>query len=149
MSLLFINPFVEDFTAYNLWAVPLGLFRLMERFERDGEVVEFVDLLDGDSVGGDGAVSPEFRSGGRHSYWKRRIDKPVELKFVPRYFNRFGASDEKAIDILSRVESPEKIFVSCGMTYWYKSTVRTIKIVRDVFPDVEIVVVWYCGDFDP
>ena len=140
MSLLFINPFVEDFTAYNLWAVPLGMFRLMEHFERKGEVVEFVDLLDGSDVGGDGAVAPEFRSWGRHSYWKRRIEKPVELKFVPRYFNRFGASDDRAREILSRVEKPQKIFVSSGMTYWYKSTVKTIKIVREIFPDVEILV---------
>jgi len=139
MSLLFINPFVEDFTAYNLWAVPLGLFRLMEHFEKVGEVVEYIDLLDGDGVGGDGAVAPEFRSWGRHSYWKRRIEKPVEVKFVPRYFNRFGASDNRAKEILSGVSKPEKIFVSSGMTYWYKSTVKTIKIVREIFPDVEVV----------
>ncbi len=140
MSLLFINPFVEDFTAYNLWAVPLGLFRLMEHFEKKGEVVEFVDLLDGSDVGYDGATAPEFRSWGRHSYWKKRIEKPVELKFVPRNFNRFGASDDRAYEILSKVNKPEKIFVSSGMTYWYRSTVKTLKILRDVFPDVEIAV---------
>lgn len=138
MSLLFINPFVEDFTAYNLWAVPLGLFRLMEHFENMGEVVEYIDFLDGKNIGDDGADAPKFRSWGRHSYWKRRIVKPVELKFVPRNFHRFGASDEKMREILSKVHRPDRIFISSGMTYWYKSVLRTIEIVREVFPDVEI-----------
>ncbi|MGI6394072.1 MAG: radical SAM protein [bacterium] len=139
MSLLFINPFVEDFTAYNLWAAPLGLFRLMEHFEKLGVVVEYIDLLDGKNVGYDGATPPKFRSWGRHSYSKKEIEKPEPLKFVKRKFNRFGASDERAYEILSKIKKPKKIFISTGMTYWYGSVLQTIDIVQEVFPDVEIV----------
>ena len=60
-KLLFINPFVEDFTAYNLWAAPLGLFRIMEYHENIGDDVTYLDFLDGNFVGYDAATPPVYR----------------------------------------------------------------------------------------
>ena len=137
-KLLFINPFVEDFTAYNLWAVPLGLFRIMEFFESQGEEVVYLDLLDGPQVAEEGMTPPVSRSWGRRSYWKREIEKPRELSFVPRSYFRFGASDGRVCELLSAVGRPDKVYITTGMTYWYRCTQRVIDLVREVYGGVGI-----------
>ena len=138
MKILAINPPVEDFTAYNLWAMPLGLFRVMEHHQKLGDTVTYLDLLDGEYCGYEGAVQPQYRSWGRHSYWKKEIPKPAELKFVPRRYNRFGASDERILKLISALEKPDMIFVSTGMTYWYRPVLKLIEIVKKVFPTVPV-----------
>ncbi len=140
MKVLTINPPVEDFTAYNLWAAPLGLLRIMEHFEKRGDDVTYLNFLDGREIGENGFYPPAYRSWGRHSYWKKEVDKPEELFFVRRKFNRFGASDNKIKKLLMETDVPDKILISTGMTYWYRSVISTIDIVLKVFPGVEIEV---------
>ena len=137
-KLLFINPFVEDFTAYNLWAAPLGLFRIMEHHENIGDDVTYLDFLDGGFVGDDTATPPVYRSWERHSYWKREIEKPECLRMVPRKYYRFGANDETVRKTLSAVEKPDKVYISTGMTYWYRTVLKMIDFIREIFGDVEI-----------
>lgn len=137
-KLLFINPFVEDFTAYNLWAAPLGLFRIMEHHENIGDDVTYLDFLDGNFVGDDAATPPVYRSWERHSYWKREIEKPECLKMIPRKYYRFGANDDTVRKTLSEVEKPDKVYISTGMTYWYRSVLKIIDFVREIFGDIEI-----------
>ena len=137
-KLLFINPFVEDFTAYNLWAAPLGLFRIMEYHESIGDDVTYLDFLDGDFVGDDAATPPVYRSWERHSYWKREIEKPECLKMIPRKYYRFGANDDTVRKTLSALEKPDKVYISTGMTYWYRSVLKMIDFVREIFGEVDI-----------
>ncbi len=137
-KLLFINPFVEDFTAYNLWAAPLGLFRIMEHHENIGDDVTYLDFLDGSFVGDDAAAPPVYRSWERHSYWKREIEKPECLKMIPRKYYRFGANDGTVRETLSKIEKPDIVYISTGMTYWYRSVLKMIGLVREIFGDVEI-----------
>lgn len=138
MKILAINPPVEDFTAYNLWAMPLGLFRVMEHHQKAGDTVEYLDLLDGEYCGYAGAQPPQYRSWGRHSYWKKEIPKPDELRFVPRKYNRFGATDERVLELVSSLERPDLIFISTGMTYWYRPVLKLIEILKKVFPAVPV-----------
>ncbi|HNW81625.1 MAG TPA: B12-binding domain-containing radical SAM protein [bacterium] len=138
MKILAINPPVEDFTAYNLWAMPLGLFRIMEHYQKLGNEVTYLDLLDGEYAGSEGAIQPVFRSWGRHSYWKRDIPKPPEIKFVPRKYNRFGATDAKIEQLLKNVDSPDLILISTGMTYWYRPVLQLIDMIKIKFRNVPI-----------
>jgi len=140
MKILAINPPVEDFSAYNLWACPLGLFRVLEQFQRDGHEIKYLDLLDGSGIGDDLADPPKHRKDGRHSYWKRVIAKPSELKFVPRNYFRFGAGREKVKELISKSEKPDKVLISTGMTYWYRTVLEVIDAVKDIFPEAEITV---------
>jgi len=140
MKILAINPPVEDFTAYNLWACPLGLFRIVEQFQKHGHDVKYLDLLDGPYVGDDDAQPPKHRKDGRHSYWKRVIKKPEELSFVPRNFFRFGADKEKVRELIGSKEKPDKVLISTGMTYWYRTVLEIIEVVKDIFPSVKIEV---------
>jgi hypothetical protein len=139
MKILAINPPVEDFTAYNLWAVPLGLLRIIEQLRNDGHTVEYVDLLDGKGIGDPSATPPVFRSWGRHSYWKKEIEKPQSVSFVPRNYYRFGAVDQRSEEILSSCQVPDKILISTGMTYWYQAVIKTVGIVKKIFPGKQIV----------
>ena len=138
MKILAINPPVEDFTAYNLWALPLGLLRIVEDLRASGNEVVYLDMLDGSDVGEEDAIPPVFRTWGRHSYWKREIKKPEEISFVPRRFYRFGASLEKMEKVLSRYEKPDMVFLSTGMTYWYRSVLETIAVIKKVFSGVPV-----------
>jgi len=137
--ILLINPPIEDFTAYNLWAAPLGLLRVIGTLRDFGKNVKYLDLLDGD-VGDLGAEKPKYKSDGRHSYWRREIPKPLELSFVKRKFHRFGASDETILNRLREIEKPDVILITTGMTYWYKTVIRTADILREFFKDVPIFV---------
>ena len=140
MKILAINPPVEDFSAYNLWACPLGLFRIIEQFQRDGHEIEYLDLLDGDNLDDDQAQPPRHRTDGRHSYWKRVIEKPEELSFVPRNYFRFGADRKKVRELIGKCRKPEKVLISTGMTYWYRTVLEVIDVVKDIFPEAEITI---------
>jgi len=139
MNILAINPPVEDFSAYNLWACPLGLFRVLEQYRKDGHEIQYLDLLDGD-VGDGSSDPPKHRKDGRHSYWKRVIKKPSQLNFMPRNYFRFGASSKKVRELISLSKDPDKVLISTGMTYWYRTVVEVVDIVKELYPDAEIEV---------
>lgn len=138
MKILAINPPVEDFSAYNLWACPLGLFRVVDQLQRDGHDVEYLDLLDGKEVGDEYADPPKHRKDGRHSYWKRVIEKPSQISFMPRNYFRFGADKKKVKELIRSSPRPDKVLISTGMTYWYKTVLEVIDIVRESFGDIDV-----------
>ncbi len=138
-KILFINPPVEDFTAYNLWAAPLGLFRILGNMRERGKDVTYLDFLDGSFLDERDGTPPKFRKDGRHSYWRREVEKPEEISFATRKFFRFGASDETMRSRLSELERPDVVLISSGMTYWYRSVLLTARIVGEIFGDVPIM----------
>jgi len=46
MRALIINPWIYDFAAYDLWAKPIGLFKLIYILDRLGFVIDYIDCLD-------------------------------------------------------------------------------------------------------
>ena len=45
-NLLFVNPWIYDFAAYDMWMKPLGLLYLISYFDNAGYNTEFIDCLD-------------------------------------------------------------------------------------------------------
>ena len=45
-NLLLINPYLHDFTAFDLWAKPLGLLYLAGALRANGYQVHLLDCLD-------------------------------------------------------------------------------------------------------
>lgn len=142
-NILAINPPIEDFTAYNVWAAPIGLFKVLASLKSEGKTVRYIDLLDAPDLKVDGAKPPKFRADGRHSYWKTEIQKPEEIKFVRRRYFRFGATDEMIRTILAsayaNTEKPDTILISSGMTYWYRTVIKTAQIAKELFPGVPVI----------
>ncbi len=134
-----INPPIEDFAAYSMWGTPLGLFRVMGKLKKLGKEIKYYDFLNGENAVQEGFVPPKYKKDGRHSYWKKEIEKPEEFSFVPRNFFHFGTSWEKIKNIFEKMERPDLILISSGMTYWYKNVLKIAEIARDIFPDIQIV----------
>ena len=139
---LLINPPIEDFTAYSLWTVPLGLLRVAAGLRIMRKEIFFLDLLDDPSLTlSPPSKPPRHRSDGRHGFWKTPVPKPDSLKHVPRRYYRFGATDEWAMKRLSELPwVPDAILLATGMTYWYQSLFHFVRLLRTLFPQVPIAV---------
>lgn len=133
---LLVNPYIEDFSAYDHFSKPLGLIRLAS-YLREHYTVFFINALN--------RLHPsinkmKFNEDGTGNFNKIFIEKPVCLGDIPRRFKRYGLADHVFIQELKAIpEKPEYIFITSGMTYWYTGIRHTIRLVKSVFPEVPII----------
>ena len=137
--ILCINPWVEDFTAYDLWAKPLGIIEIASWLRQSGWDVEIVDFLYQYYP----SLHKEMhqKKTGRGKYKRVEISRPEPLKNVsiPRRFYRYGISPEEAESLLSRYPKPKLILVTSVMTYWYTGVQTTIAFLKKHYPHVPII----------
>jgi len=134
MRILLVNPWIYDFSAYDLWSKPLGLLYLSSILQNLGCQVELIDCLDR-------RHRQKVKSNlyGCGKYYSQIVEKPTILKFVPRYYRRFGLPEEIFRQELEKIPSPQIILITSGMTYWYQGVFEVIGILKDKFPAVPIV----------
>jgi radical SAM superfamily enzyme YgiQ (UPF0313 family) len=139
-NILLINPYIWDFTAFDLWAKPLGLLYLAGTLRANGYQVHLLDCLD---IYFKGTVSlhplPPRRAFGTGKYFRQRLAKPPALKDIPKYYYRFGVPPTVFLQALRELPPPRAILITSSMTYWYGGVVETIELVRSVFPETPIV----------
>ena len=137
--ILLVNPWVEDFAAYDLWAKPWGLIRIFSRLKAIGEDVRFIDLMYQHQRGTSGTVG--LKRDGRAHYGKNRIPMPGPYvgMGIPRHFYRFGIEKTAARALLEDVHVPELILVTSGMTYWYRGIQSTIRFMNELYPGVPVM----------
>lgn len=139
---LLIRPWIEDFSAFDLWMRPLGSLRLATILRRLGIEVGLLDCLDRRSPLLEGLPPPprhrmgEFDCG--HLY-REEIESPRVLSFVPRRFKRFGAPLDHVTRQLGTEKAPDVILVACMATYWYTGTFRMIRLVKSLWPQTPVV----------
>jgi len=137
---LLLNPPVEDIAAYGLWSAPLGLLRVAAGLRASEKDLTFFDLLDDPGLHlPPPSIPPEERPDGRHDFWKTVIPKPRELHMVPRRYHRFGATDDHLRALLADLPRPDAVLIATGMTYWYRTVLRTAELVREHFPAVPVI----------
>ncbi|MBI4772896.1 MAG: B12-binding domain-containing radical SAM protein [Deltaproteobacteria bacterium] len=138
--LLFVNPWIYDFAAYDLWAKPLGLLHLAGRARKWGFRV---DVWDGMASFHPAlrARTPVRRQFGTGKYYRQAVSKPEPLKHTPRPYFRYGLSAEiLRQDLLGlRSKSPDVVIVTSLMTYWYPGVFEAIRTIRNVFPKTPIL----------
>ena len=132
---LLVNPWIHDFTAFDLWMKPLGLLYVAAALEQAAYQVSFVDCLDAE-----GGRAPN----GLARYNCRRIRsekiaKPGVFAGLPRQFKRYGISPAEFCSRLDAVPEPQLIGVTSMMTYWYPGVAETIALLKDRFPKVSVV----------
>lgn len=132
---LLVNPWIHDFTAFDLWMKPLGLLYVAAALEQAGYQVSFVDCLDAE-----GGRAPN----GLARYNCRRIRsekiaKPGVFAGLPRQFKRYGISPAEFCSRLDAVPEPQLIGVTSMMTYWYPGVAETISLVRQALPGVPVL----------
>jgi pyruvate-formate lyase-activating enzyme len=126
VKLLFVNPPIYDFTAFDFWLRPYGLLRVAGQLR--GCACETFDYL----------VSHGHDSFGRGRFDQQTFRKPAALADVPRRFYRFGRPREDFIRLLSS-RTFDVVLVQTVMTYWYIGVREVIEDVRRLQPHARIV----------
>lgn len=137
LNILMVNPWIHDFAAYDFWAKPVGLLTLASILRTHGCVVSYIDCLD--------RFYPKMPKTdpcarfGRGPYLKTRIEKPVGFEDIPRHYSRYGIKPQWFIEELLSIPKPDLVLVTSFMTYWYPGVNETIRTIKEIFPDVPLV----------
>lgn len=135
-----IRSWIEDFSAYDHFAQPLGFLRIAERLIRSGYQVYYIDALrseediTADPIGT--GVEEKILTGYRHV----PIQKPITFVDVPRIYRRFGDTEQNIMDRLQKLPDPAVVLMTSGMTYWFEGLERMMKAVRCLHPDVPVAI---------
>jgi len=128
--ILLINPWITDFAAYNFWIKPLGLLSICSLLRENGFRVRLIDCLD---------FPIKTKRYGDGKFLKTKLEKPLPFKSIPRNYSQYGIPEEILLKGLSFLEEPDLICVTSGMTYWYPGVFKLIKITRELFKNVPII----------
>jgi len=136
-NILLVNPWIHDFAAYDFWAKPLGLLSIASILRKHGFNVSYIDCLDRFHPNAP-ATSSQSRNG-RGPFLKELIPKPKGLEDVSRNYCRYGIKIKWFREDLLTIQKPDLIFITSLMTYWYPGLQETIKIIKEFFFDVPVV----------
>jgi hypothetical protein len=129
--LLLINPWIYDFAAYDFFARPLGLLSLAGLLSARGYAVHYLDCLD--------AAHAKAGPFGTGRYAKEIIPPPPALAGITRRYGRYGISEAAFRARLDTIPAPSAILMTSLMTYWYPGVAAAIRLVRERFPDVPVI----------
>ena len=135
--ILLVNPWIHDFAAYDFWAKPLGILTLASILRRHGFNITYLDCLD--RFHEKALQTDPYARYGRGPYLKTKIPKPGGLEDIPRNFSRYGIKEKWFREALLCMQKPDLVLITSMMTYWYTGLTETIGVIKDVFPDVSIV----------
>jgi hypothetical protein len=135
--ILLVNPWIHDFAAYDFWAKPLGLLTLASILRRHGFNITYLDCLD--RFHAKAPQTDPYARHGRGPYLKTKIPKPGGLEDIPRNFSRYGIKEKWFREDLLCIQKPDLVLMTSMMTYWYTGITETIGVIKDIFPDVTIV----------
>ncbi|MBF0229093.1 MAG: cobalamin-dependent protein [Desulfamplus sp.] len=165
--ILCVNPWIHDFAAFDFWAKPLGLLQLASIIRKGGAKVSFLDCLNrfhpkaieenNQTNKGNGV---KILRDGRGPFRKKAIPLPEgvriskkefsstkslssdKIMFAGKSFSRYGIEPDWLKQDLKRVQKekkPDLILVTSIMTYWASGVQETISIIKEIFPDVPVV----------
>ncbi len=133
--LLLINPWIYDFSAYDLWSKPLGLLYIASFLRQMGFEVNLIDCLDKYAAG----QKVKVRKYGIGNLPRTIVPKPKILEHIPRYYARYGISEELFIERLKQHKNADAVLVTSIMTYWYPGVQRVVELVRQYLPNKPII----------
>ncbi len=140
--ILCINPWIYDFTAYDLWSKPLGLLYVAAYLKQRGLQVELIDCLDKfhpELLRRQNRNTPRMTRYGSGPLHREIIPTPEAIRFIPRRFARYGLPEDIVRRELQQRNPPDAILITTGMTYWYLGPKRVAEICREIFPGVPIL----------
>lgn len=129
-KLLLINPWVDDFAHYNLWSAPLGLYRVAEYLSQFDADIQIIDCTD---------ARIKCLPDGRSQITKVRIDKPRQYATIPRYYYRFGISEDEFMRQIETAKPFDAVLMTSIMAYWYPGVAQTIRVVKKMAPLVPVI----------
>lgn len=142
IKVLLINPWIYDFSAYDLWNKPIGLLYLASLLRMNGVDVFFIDCLDpypADFHYERPSLKPKRKSTGEGTYLRHLIPKPDILKPIKRNFYCYGMTPHHFLKTLKSIPVPDIVMMTSMMTYWYPAVFATIRLIHQAFPGVPVV----------
>ncbi|HAE88145.1 TPA: hypothetical protein DCG86_09010 [Candidatus Marinimicrobia bacterium] len=138
---LFVNPWIHDFAAYDLFYRPLGLLSLAESLANGPADITVIDMLDRfNPLWSEMCPHERDTPAGTGHFYREMIKKPAILKDIPRYFSRYGVPRSQMEQMLHSLErEPDVMFITSHMTYWYPGVKETAEMLRLLFPGTPII----------
>jgi radical SAM superfamily enzyme YgiQ (UPF0313 family) len=140
--ILLINPWINDFSAYDFWMKPLGLLYMASCLRKNGLDVQLIDCLESGPLDGisPGAVKrPARKAGGHGKLIREKIARPAALAGIQKPYHRYGLPRHILKMILKEMEKPRLVLVTSMMTYWYPGVFDIISLVKDILPGVPVI----------
>lgn len=134
-NLLLINPWIYDFTAFDLWSKPLGLLYIASFLQKNNYSISFIDCLDKYGYN----WIPKVKKYGQGQFYRTEVDKPELLSSIPRKFCRYGIPENIFIQRIKSCPPPDAVLLTSIMTYWYLGPKRVVEIVRKIYPGVPVI----------
>lgn len=134
---LLLTPPIFDFSAFDLWAFPLGLQRIAAILREGGWEVDWLDATDRHHPALEGWRGRE-RDFGEGRYPATEVRKPAAIAWIPRRYKRYGIPEDLLETAFASLPRPDVILLTSRMTYWYPGVVETITRCRRHFPGVPI-----------
>ena len=136
--LLLFQPPIYDFALFDLFLKPYGLLRLGRWFEESGYDVIFLNGLDYKEPATNKVLGiPRRLPNGTGKFPRMRAPLPEGVE-SERYFGRYGVLPETLKKKMQEIK-PDLIFITSGMTYWYRGVLEAVKLSKEVYPDVPVV----------
>jgi radical SAM superfamily enzyme YgiQ (UPF0313 family) len=129
LKCIFVNPWIYDFAAMNLWSRPLGLLKVaeyMSQFKLDLKLIDCMDIF-------------KNRIYGTGKYPREIVEKPEALKSVPRHYKRYGISVNDFKKRIKKLLPCDFIFVTSLMSYWYPGVQKAIELIKSLSPHIPII----------
>lgn len=130
-KILLVNPWIYDFSVYDFGIRPVGLLRIAEFLRRQGAKVYLIDCLSGCARHKDDYGFSKIR--------KEEIEKPETLKGIDRPYFRYGISTAEFLSRLDVVKDIDEIYVTSGMTYWYPGAHLAIRMLKEHFEKIPLI----------
>ncbi len=136
--LLLFQPPIYDFALFDLFLKPYGLLRLGRWLKESGYEVFFVNGLDyNEAVTNDLLGVPRRYSNGTGKFPRMRTSLPHGVN-SERSFGRYGVLTNIMKSKVKEI-NPDIIFVTSGMTYWYRGVVEAVEICKELFPEIPVL----------
>jgi len=144
MKVLLVNPYIYDFTAYDLWLRPLGLLYiaavLKEYTNCELHWLDTLDRFQNGAFAEDDPALKDAKASGRGKYHREIVTRPKIYKSIPRPFARYGIPLDTFRQKLQELPEVDIILIATMMTYWHEGVQFTITQLRQRFPKAKIVV---------
>ena len=129
-KILGVNPPVVDFAFFDLWSKPMGLLYLLGKMRKLGSQVELIDCIHEGAVG--------VKTCGREKIGSVELEKPAVYAGIRRKYHRFGLSEEAFRLRLREAASPDCVFLTSVMTYWYPGVRWAIDVIKSELPGTPV-----------
>ncbi|MCP5053324.1 MAG: B12-binding domain-containing radical SAM protein [bacterium] len=143
MKVLLVNPYIYDFTAYDLWLKPLGLLYVASVLKQytDCELywLDTLDRFQENAVPEGDSSLKKAQASGRGKFYREVVEKPPIYEDTPRVYSRYGIPFARFLEKIDAVPEPDLILVTSLMTYWIDGVNITIDTLKERFPAARVV----------